>query len=107
MKVNGKLVKFLEVQKGTSKAGKEWMKQEFVINTGDDYNPEICLSVFGAEKVGGLKQFSEGQELEVSINIYSREYKGKYYHSIDAWKIELAGGESQEVEVGESNGMPF
>jgi len=105
MKVSGKLVKFLEVQKGTSKAGKEWMKQEFVLNTGDDYNPEICVSVFGKEKVDGLKQFSEGQELEVEVNVYSREWKGRYFHSIDAWKIDVAGGESQENES--SDGDPF
>jgi len=105
MKVKGKLVKFLEVQKGTSKAGKEWMKQEFVLNTGDEYNPEICVSVFGKEKVDGLKQFSEGQELEVEANVYSREWKGRYFHSIDAWQIEVAGGESQESES--SNDLPF
>ena len=105
MKVNGKLVKFLEVQKGTSKAGKEWMKQEFVIDTGGEYNPEVCVSVFGEDKVKALKQFKEGQELEVEINIYSREYKGKYYHSIDAWKIEVTGGNSQEIES--SDGLPF
>lgn len=104
MKVSGKLVKFLEVQKGTSKAGKEWMKQEFVLNTGDDYNPEICLSVFGKEKVDGLKQFSEGQHLEVEANVYSREWKGRYFHSIDAWKIEVVG-ETQEVV--ESDDLPF
>jgi len=105
MKVNGKLVKFLEVQKGISKAGKEWMKQEFVLNTGDDYNPEICISVFGKEKVEGLKQFNEGQQLEVSVNVYSREWKGRYFHSIDAWQIEVSGGESQESES--SDGDPF
>ncbi len=104
MILKGKLVKFLEVQKGTSKAGKEWMKQEFVLNTGDDYNPEICLCVFGKEKVDGLKQFSEGQHLEVEANVYSREWKGRYFHSIDAWKIEVVG-ETQEVV--ESDDLPF
>ena len=97
MKITGKLVKVLEKQVGTSKAGKEWMKQEFVLNTGSDYNPEICISVFGEDKVKGLKQFSEGQELSVDVNVYSREWNGKYYHSIDAWKIEVAGG-NQDIE---------
>lgn len=104
MKVNGKLVKFLEVQKGTSKAGKEWMKQEFVLNTGDDYNPEICISVFGKEKVEGLKQFNEGQQLEVSVNVYSREWKGRYFHSIDAWQIEVVGSKQ---DVGDDGDLPF
>ena len=105
MKVKGKLVKLLEVKSGTSKSsGKEWIKQEFVLNTGDEYNPEICLSVFGKDKVKGLEQFAEGQELEVEANVYSREWKGRYFHSIDAWKIEVIG-ESQEVV--ESDDLPF
>ena len=105
MKINGKLVKFLEIQKGTSKAGKEWMKQEFVIDTGGEYNPEVCVSVFGEDKVKALKQFSEGQELEVGVNVYSREWKGRYFHSIDAWQIEVSGGEIKDS--GDSGGDPF
>ena len=104
MKITGKLTRVLEKQVGTSKAGKEWMKQEFVLNTGSDYNPEVCISVFGEDKVKGLKQFSEGQELSVDVNVYSREWNGKYYHSIDAWQIEVAGGNQ---DVGDDGDLPF
>lgn len=104
MKIKGKLVRLLDKQVGRSKAGKEWMKQEFVLNTGTDYNPEICVSVFGEDKVNGLKQFSEGQELSVDVNVYSREWNGKYYHSIDAWKIEVAAG-NQYIKNDED--LPF
>tara|TARA_R110000751_G_scaffold167191_3_gene273082 strand:+ start:79 stop:393 length:315 start_codon:yes stop_codon:yes gene_type:complete len=104
MKLKGKLVKILKAQSGTSKAGKEWTKQEFVLNTGSDYNPEICLTVFGTDKVEGLKQFKIGQILEVDVNVYSREWSGKYYHSIDARQIEVIGGENQD---GESDNLPF
>ena len=43
--ITGKLVKALDVESGTSKAGKEWKKQSFVIDTGAQYNPEY-VSVF-------------------------------------------------------------
>tara|TARA_Y100000401_G_scaffold20916_3_gene14007 strand:+ start:2051 stop:2350 length:300 start_codon:yes stop_codon:yes gene_type:complete len=99
MKLKGKLLKVLEEQKGISKAGKDWIKQEFVIDTGSEYNPEVCISVFGADKVNGLKQFKVGQDLEVDVNVYSREWKGKYFHSIDAWQIEVAQNDG--------NNMPF
>ena len=88
MIVKGKLVKMMDAESGTSKAGKEWIKRHFIINTGGEYNPEVCCQVFGKEKVDALNDFQVGQELEVSINLSSREYKGKYYHNIDAWKIE-------------------
>ena len=88
MKVKGKLVKMMDAESGISKKGKEWVKRNFIINNGSDYNPEVCCQVFGKEKVDALNDFQVGQELEVSINLSSREFNGKYYHNIDAWKIE-------------------
>jgi len=88
LKVSGKIVKILEVEKGTSKAGKEWEKQNFVIDTGAQYNPEVCFGLFGSEKIEMLAQHKEGADVDVLFNISSREFNGKYYHNIDAWKIE-------------------
>jgi hypothetical protein len=85
--VTGKLVKTLDVESGTSKAGKEWKKQSFVIDTGSQYNPEICFQLFGDEKIAMIDGIQPGTEIEVSFNISSREYNGKYYHNIDAWRI--------------------
>jgi len=89
--VTGKITKILPVESGTSKAGKEWKKQGFVIDTGAQFNPEVCFSLFGDDKIAALTSFSEGQDVEVSFNISSREYNGKYYHNIDAWRINAAG----------------
>jgi hypothetical protein len=85
--IKGKLTKVLEAETGTSKAGKEWKKQGFVIDSGDQFNPEICFSLFGDDKIAMLRNFGPGQEIEVSFNISSREFNGKYYHNLDAWKI--------------------
>jgi len=91
LKIKGKIVKILATENGTSKAGKAWQKQGFVVDTGAQYNPEICLSIFGADKV---KTFNEsnnvGDQVSVSFNLSSREHNDKYYHSVDAWKVESA-----------------
>lgn len=91
LKVKGSITKILKVEIGTSKAGKEWKKQGFVINTGSEYNPEVCFSLFGDDKVNMLKNYGEGQEVEVAFNVSSREFNGKYYHNLDAWKINAIG----------------
>lgn len=88
--IKGNLVKILDAQAGTSKAGKQWSKQEFVINTGDEYNPEVCFCLFGDNKIEMLKDIAEGQELNVHFNLSSRDFQGKYYHNLDAWKIEAS-----------------
>ena len=95
MKVTGKLVKVLDKQQGTTQKGSEWVKQDFVIETDAKFNPEICFTLFGEEKVSMLTQ-SIGDELEVSYNLSSREYKGKYYTQAQAWKIESATTQQEE-----------
>ena len=88
LSIKGKIVKKLEVESGVSKAGKDWKKQSFILNTNKEFNPEICFQVFGEEKIQMLTDYNEGDEIEVSFNLSSREYNDKYYHNIDAWRIE-------------------
>ena len=86
LKLSGKIKSKLEIETGTSKAGKSWSKQSFVIDTGKEYNPDVCFSLFG-DKVDLLNNFKEGQEVEVKFNVSSREFNGKYYHNLDCWFI--------------------
>lgn len=104
LSIIGKLVKTLEIESGTSKAGKEWKKQSFIIDTGSQFNPEICFNLFGEEKISMITGIQNGEEIEVSFNLSSREYNGKYYHNIDAWRInKTASSISNESE----NTSPF
>jgi len=102
MQVTGKLVKKLELETGTSKAGKAWQKQSIVINTGEDYNNIICISAFG-DKVNDLERLEIDMTVNVMVNVYSREYKGKYYHNIEGWKF-AQGVKDEEVIT---DNMPF
>jgi hypothetical protein len=88
MEVTGILEKKLDLQSGISKkTEKEWKSREFIINTGDQYNPHICIKLFG-DKVDLIDKFELNQSINVSINISSREHKERWYTSIDGWKIE-------------------
>ena len=98
IEINGRLTKKLAIESGTSKANKEWRKGGFVIDTGAQYNPEVAFSCFGDEKIEMLSKFKEGQEVKVSFNVSSREYNGKYFHNLDAWKIDLIGSSNENVE---------
>ena len=85
-----KITSILDVEKGTSKAGKDWQKQNFVIDTGEKFNNIICFQVFGADKCEALTKYNKvGDVVNVSFNVSSREYNGKYYHNLDAWMIKL------------------
>tara|TARA_R100000664_G_scaffold10153_2_gene16826 strand:- start:61 stop:372 length:312 start_codon:yes stop_codon:yes gene_type:complete len=103
MQITGKLVQKLEVEKGVSKSGKAWEKQAILVEQNTEYNKAVVISFFG-KNVKSLKDIPEGSEVNVSINLSSREYNGKYYHNIDGWFIAKLGEET----VGSANDdMPF
>lgn len=55
------------------------------------------MSVWG-EKVDALKNFHEGDNVKASINLESREYNGRWYTEIRAWRLQSATeGMSQEM----------
>ena len=85
MEVTGKLKAILPLESGTSKAGKEWQKQTVVIDTGGEFNNIIAVSAFGEDKIKHLNKLEEGMTVAIACNVYSREYKGKYYHNIDGY----------------------
>lgn len=90
LEIIGKIIQIMPTSTGTSKAGKDWIKQEFVIETQEQYPKKICISAMG-EKTDALKKFTTGNEVKVAINLESREYNGKWYTNVNAWKIESAG----------------
>ena len=88
LSIKGTIKHKLEVESGTSKAGKEWKAQSFVLTTEAQYNPDICFKLFGEEKIQLISNINEGEAVNVSFNLSSREYNGRWYTSAEAWKIE-------------------
>ena len=108
MEVTGKLVKKLELETGTSKAGKEWKKQSIVIDTGGEFNNEVCVSAFG-DKLKQMNKLEIGMEVSVLCNVYSREYNGRYFHNIDGYFFTNQSNKSSDkIQNGEAEeDMPF
>tara|TARA_R110002167_G_scaffold254346_1_gene460520 strand:- start:414 stop:728 length:315 start_codon:yes stop_codon:yes gene_type:complete len=104
MKITGKLVKKLQAEAGTSKAGKAWEKQSILVEqSGTEFNKEVVVTFFG-DKMKDLRDIEEGSDVSVSINLSSREFKGKYYHNIDGWFIAKLG---EETVAPTNEDMPF
>jgi hypothetical protein len=90
MDISGKIFAILEAQSGISKSGNEWKKQEYVLETQEQYPKKVCFQIFGAERIEQAGIHSVGEEVTVSIDIESREYQGRWYTNINAWKVEHA-----------------
>ena len=102
----GNIINKLEPETISGKDGKIWKKQNFIINTGAQYNSEICFQLFGEDKIDMLNHHDEGSKVEVSFNLSSREYNGRYFHNIDAWKISNGNEEGNSETTSEEN-LPF
>lgn len=85
--ITGTIKHILNTESGVSKAGKEWQKQEFVIETDDQYPKDVAFTLFG-NKLSLIEGIGIGQSVEVSYNLESREYNGRWFHNINAWKID-------------------
>lgn len=93
MQVKGTLLQILKQESGVSKAGKEWKKQDFVIETNEQFPKKVCFTLFG-DKTSLIDGITEGTEIEVFFSLESRDFNGKWYHNINAWKVENAGATS-------------
>tara|TARA_R110002012_G_scaffold218422_2_gene389741 strand:- start:6175 stop:6480 length:306 start_codon:yes stop_codon:yes gene_type:complete len=101
MEFTGKLIKILEAEGGTSKSGKAWTKQSCIIETAEEFNNHVCIGAFGDEKIKNLNKLSVGDNVTILCNVYSREYNGKYYNTIDGYWF------SKKGEASEDNDLPF
>ncbi|WP_299577917.1 DUF3127 domain-containing protein [uncultured Sunxiuqinia sp.] len=88
LEVKGKINQILDVSSGVSKAGKDWKKQEFVIEVVDGQFPkQICFTLFN-DKISLLEGLNTGEDVNVSFSVESREFNGRWYHNINAWRID-------------------
>lgn len=106
----GTIVKILDMQQGESAKG-PWAKVQFVLNTGGEFAKDICFTVMGVDKVDKFLQWNEeGDTVEVSFDVSSREYKGKYYTDINAWMVKKITADevaSVVLEEEEDDDLPF
>ena len=89
MEITGKLIQKLPVQTGQRNDGTSWSKAEFVFETIDQYPKKICANLWG-DRARALDQFQEGSLITVSFDLESREYNGRWYTDVKAWKVDPA-----------------
>jgi hypothetical protein len=84
--------------------------REFVVTTPDAKYPQDIMFQTVNDKMAVLESLGVGQQVEVSYNVRGREFNGKYYNTLDAWKIEVTGSKpsqpsTQPIELDDD--LPF
>jgi hypothetical protein len=62
--------------------------REFVITTPDAKYPQDVIFQTVNDKMDIIAPYGQGQVVTVSFNVRGREYNGKYYNTLDAWKVQ-------------------
>ena len=88
MEIEGRVIVVCPEQSGVSKStGNPWKSQEYVIETHDQYPRKCCFRVFGSERIAAMN-IQVGEELRVSFDVDAREYQGRWYNTISAWRVD-------------------
>ena len=86
MIITAKLIQLLPIQTGLGKNG-QWRKQDVIVETDSQYPKKICVSIWGDKIIENQLQI--GNSLTISYELESREYNGKWYTDVKAFKIEV------------------
>lgn len=86
MEIKGKIIAKLPLAQGTSKAGNAWKKQEYVLETEETYPKKVKFDFFG-DRVDQYP-LNIGESVTVSFDLESREFNGRWYTDVRAWKAE-------------------
>ena len=110
MELTGKIIQILPEESGQSARG-GWRKQQYILETDGQYPKKVCFMAWG-DKIDEFK-IKEGDDLVVSINIESREFNGRWYTDVKAWKVQRGNASenqaapSQQAESFPSEAPPF
>jgi hypothetical protein len=99
MELTGKITHLLEIESGTSAKG-DWQKRTIVIqNDSDKYPKPQAIQLWG--DLCNL-ELRKGDEITAHINIESREYNGRWFTDVRAWKIDVVSGNTAPKVEGNS-----
>lgn len=84
MEISGKILKVMPLESGEGKNG-TWKKQLLVIEIENGkYSKKVATTLWNDLTDN---TFQEGAEISIEFDVESREYNGKWYTDVKAWKI--------------------
>ena len=96
----GKIIAVLPERSGTSAKGNAWRSVSYVLETQEQYPKKIVFDVVNDK----IDQFNirQGDMLQVYFDIDARECQGKWFNSVQAWKVvhQQPGGYQQQPQGG-------
>lgn len=96
MEISVKIIKILDAQSFNSKNGETTIKNTFVGETQGQYPKNIAFSVLGDDKFKQMA-IAVGGQYNISFDVESREWQGKWFTECKAWKAVRVDGVQQSA----------
>lgn len=88
MEIRGKIISISDKISGTSKkTGEPWSRQDYVIETIEQYPKRCCFSVLSEKRINAF-DIKLDEMLNVHFAIDARFYDGRWYNEIVAWRVD-------------------
>lgn len=84
LELDGKVMLVSPIETRTSKDGYTWRRQMFVITVGA-YEKKVCIWIKKSQLIDELN-IQEGDFVNIKVNPESREYEGKWFTELIAWR---------------------
>ena len=102
MEITGKIIQVLPEQGGVSRtSGKEWKMQAYVLETQEQYPRKVHFEIFGDDRIKA-NPCRVDDIVTVSFDLESREFNGRWYTSVRAWKVEQGEQEATDDSVADA-----
>lgn len=98
-----KCVAVLQKESYKTKNGDEHVKCSFVGETLDRYVKKVKFDVLSEEKFNNMN-LAVGNTYDVSFNVSSREWQGKWFTTCEAWRVSAIGSDTGTNTSPQSNG---
>lgn len=84
LQIIGVVKEILETQTGESKNG-PWKKRDFILEIPGKYPRQVCITQWGDQI--DQSPVEKDETVTAFIDLQSREYKGRWYTDVKAWKV--------------------
>ena len=82
--IAGKVVKIFDIESKTD----SFQARDFVIESANDRYPQMIKFQLTQDRCSIVDNCKEGDELKVYFDLRGREWNGKYFTNLNAWKVE-------------------
>lgn len=103
LKLRGRICFISDLVSGVSKSGTSWVKKTFAIETLDQYPKRVAFTLFN-DRTDIYVELN--RIVDVYFDAESREFNGRWYTDLRAWKVEDPN-EARQNQPKSNDGFPW